>query len=224
VLEEHVARVAAEGARDGRREAPHRVAKKDPAPEAPAVDPDPVPEEPSPTEPDPAETPSPTPPPSDGGAKPPTPSPSPTPSYAPFAPVLAFDRATDRSGSAPSSHKSSVDCEAGSFTQALTSDLNDWDSSYPADLGLNVTRAAADLTLTLSVGKEETSYNGGASSVSWSLEDDLMIVSFGGSYSWSGGRDPKDLGLPRYGSFSATVRLDCDTTYVVAEDLVLNTQ
>jgi RNA polymerase sigma-70 factor, ECF subfamily len=164
----------------------------------------------------------------------PTPSPSPTPAapdpsppvtdplpqkpvYKQLPPAIGFDWGRPIPGVKPVSNYVALTCAPLSLEQRMETVVEDDDApvSYPALLSL---RAGEDATVGLTVWKSgsEIPYTGTGKLTSRSRDGDLMRLEYTGSYeTWNG--EAENIDLPRSGSFTVSLFLDCASETVIEE-------
>ena len=188
--------------------------------EAPAVVPVPEPTpEPTPTVPEPTPSPTPSDPPPGGGDTPP-PAPPPLPIQDPY---FGFSNSTTKSGDTPVSSSATVDCDAGTVAQQISSVIHWAGETYPMTMTLAV-HGNVDLDVTLTRDGGDYSYDGGAAASTLKRTGQKLQIGFSGSYSYIGSGRPETVGMPDYGQFAGNLTLDCNESSVAAQDVTLYVQ
>lgn len=172
--------------------------------------------------------------PTSGGA-PSGPSPQPSPSTSPEQkggrpageettyptthPMVAFDQGQAMTRSVPSSMSNVVDCDGRGLDQTMTTSVSTGNGPRSGKLVLN---AGSSIGFELEIEGDgyKVRYIGGGGTIERVRSDRYVRVRYAGSYStaneWAGA-----MGLPRSGSFSLYLILDCKDLTLVTEDLVL---
>lgn len=201
-----------------RRDRHRAIGDKKVQPE-PEIEPEPVatPVEQAPDSPGPA-------PGSEGSEEQSKPDPEASPSAEPVAMMVAlgFDRYGPVQSSSPSHHAMSLDCPARSLSQRLVTHLSDGPSRYPASLDLTV---SGNVQLGFTLTKDDYQYEyrswGAQPRVTWLEEDGSVSLRIEGEYGAVSGSEPSVSRLPDSGPFSLDIKVDCTTTAVVSESIVL---
>ena len=141
----------------------------------------------------------------------------------PTAPTIWFDRGAPARSSVTTLNEVTADCESQTVSQHLEGTISDGEQTYLVQLDL---AAGSGLSLQMRVFKDDREflYDAGGARVDSRVSDDYLKLEFSGSYGSSQSEhDPAVAGLPRNGRFHTTLRIDCATTTVVTEDIVLTT-
>ena len=148
-------------------------------------------------------------------------SPSPEPVAMPSA-AIGFDRFGPVQESTASEHTIALDCTRQQMSQELVGQLSDGPDSYPVGLRLDV---STNVLLSVSILKEGKQYEyrawGTQPRVTWTESDGMVTIHIEGEYGPVDGSQPSAVGLPQSGTFTADLKVDCGTTAVVSETLIL---
>ncbi|HEU4480860.1 MAG TPA: hypothetical protein VFS18_03165 [Actinomycetota bacterium] len=134
-------------------------------------------------------------------------------------PLVAFDQGQALQARVPTSETVAVDCAAHTLSHSMTTMVGTKDGPVPADLNLHVgTGAGFDLAVTKDGFK--TRYIAGGTLLGRTRTPRYLILDVGGSFG-TGDTYAAASGLPKNGSFSLHIVLDCSDNSVTSESLVL---